>query len=242
MKVKSHDIIKIGEVSRYGKLRLDSLFNIFQERAIVHTHKVGVEFKDLLEARKTWILNRVVVEISELPKFEETIDVHTWSRKIYRFKGLRDYEIFAGGKSIIRATSLWVYFDAERGRPVRAPEYFEQKYGVVEDRATEVDVESIQFEQIQKPDFILPIATRISDYDINGHVNNAAILQYIETGIFRFLSEKVLIEGIQLVFQNEIPVDIDRINVEIEQTAHGCLFEVQNQGTVFVRGAASLKV
>lgn len=240
MKIQSQDIINIGDVSRYGSLRLDSLFNIFQEKAVLHTHQAGFELKDMFESHKTWILNRVAVEISKLPRLEETIDVSTWSRRIYRFKGLRDYEIIAAGESIIRATSLWIYFDAGKGRPVRAPEYFEQKYGVVMDQATDVDIESIQFAGITRPEFSFPIATRISDYDINGHVNNAAILQYIETGIRRSISEKSVIDRILLVFQKEIPFQIDQINVQIERTNNGCLFEVLNGRTVFVRGTAAI--
>lgn len=240
MKAGSKEIINIGAVSRHGVLRMDALFNMFQEMAVLHTHEAGFELTDMLESRKTWILNRVAVDISKLPKLEESIDIFTWSRKIYRFKGLRDYEIFADGKSIIRATSLWVYFDVEKGRPVRVPESFEERYGVVEDQATDVDIESLQFVDITRPDSSLPIATRISDYDINGHVNNAAILQYIETGIYRSTSEKGMIDRIKVVFQNEIPFAIDQIDVQTERTDNGCLFEVRNQGTVFVRGNASI--
>lgn len=242
MKIKSQDIVNIGEVSRSGSLRLDALFNIFQEKAVLHTHNVGVGLKDLIESHKTWILNRVAVEISELPKFEENLEVFTWSRKIYRFKGIRDFEIYADGKSIIRAASLWVYFDAEKGRPVRAPDYFEEKFGSVADQAIADDIEAIQFPGITTPDFSLSIATRISDYDLNGHVNNAVMLQYIETGINRAAPEGSVIEGIQLVFQREIPFDIDHIDVLIEQMTGGCLFELQNRGTVYVRGTAYLNM
>ena len=241
MKVKTKDIINIGDVSSNGFLRLDSLFNILQEKAFLHMHTVGIGLKDMLESHNTWILNRVAVEILKLPKLEETIDVDTWSRKIYRFKGLRDYEVFADGESVIRATSLWVYFDTEKGRPVRAPDYFAQKFGAVEEQATEVDIESMKFKNITKPHACIPIATRISDYDINGHVNNAAILQYIETGIYRSIQEKGMINRIQLVFQNEIPFDLDQVEVQVETTDNGCLFEVQSQGMVFVRGAATIK-
>lgn len=240
MKIDSQDTINIGDVSRHGNLRLDSLFNMFQEMAILHTHRVGIELKDLFESRKTWMLNRVAADITKLPRLEETVETATWSRKIHRFKGIRDFEIFAGGESIIRATSLWVYFDARRGRPVRAPDYFEDKYGVVADQATDVDIESIGFAEITRPDLSIPIATRISDYDINGHANNAAILQYIETGIYRFAPEESRIERIQLVFQHEIPFNIDQVDVQIERTDSGCLFEVSDRETIFVRGAVSI--
>lgn len=241
MKIKSQVIVNIGEVTRHGNLRLDALFNILQEKAILHTHKVGLEIKDMLEAQKIWVLNRVAVEISELPRLEESIEVFTWSRKIHRFKGMRDFEIFAGEKSIIRAASLWVYFDAEKGRPVRVPDSLEEKYGAVNDQAVADDIETMQFSSIADADFSLPIATRISDYDINGHVNNAALLQYIETGIYRAAPEDSMIERIQLVFQREVPFDISQIDVCIQRVADSCLFELRNEETVYVKGSAYLK-
>jgi len=238
MKIQSTEIINIGEVSRHGVLRLDALFNIFQEKAILHTHRAGFGIKDLFEAHKTWILNRVAVEISTLPQLEDEIEVHTWSRKIYRFKGVREFEIFSDEESIVKASSLWVYFDAEKGRPVRVPDYFEDKFGTVPDQAIADDIETIRFAEITGPDFSLSIATRPSDWDINGHANNAAILQYIETGIVHFVSDKVAITSIQLVFQKEIPFHITQVTVLLERTDTGCLFEVQGEGAVFVRGTA----
>ena len=240
MKVTSEEIINVGDVSTTGYLRLDALFNIFQDMAVLHTHKVGFELNDLLGAGKIWVLNRVVVQISQLPRFEETIDIHTWSRKIVRFKGLRDFEMYSQGRSIIRASSLWVFVDINKGRPIRVPAEYENMYGIVQDRSTDVDVEAIKFEEISNPDYSLKVATRVSDYDINGHVNNAVVLQYIETGIVRFFSGKNVIDEIQLMFLKEIPLQVDEVTLLLQKRPHGCLFEIENNGVVFVRGAVSI--
>ena len=241
MKITSQDRINVGDVSTEGYLRLDALFNIFQEMAVLHTHRVGFEIKDLLESGKTWVLNRVVVQIAKMPKLEDAIDVYTWSRKIYRFKGLRDYEIFARGESIIKAASLWVYFDFEKGRPIRVPEAFEEKYGTLDEQATGIDIEAVQFQPICRPDLSLPIATRISDYDINGHANNAVILQYIETGLSRLLAGTCTITGIELTFLKEIAFSIKQVNVVLERKDDIYLFEIENDGTIYVRGSVTLE-
>ena len=241
MKITNSEIINVGDVSTSGHLRLDSMFNIFQEMAVLHTHKVGLEINNLLESGKTWVLNRVVVQIAKLPKLEETVEISTWSRKIYRFKGLRDYEISAHGIPIIKASSLWVYVDVKKGKPIRVPDDYESRYGVIDNQSTDVDIENIKYEKITSPDYSLRIATRISDYDINGHVNNAVILQYIETGIVRFPNVHNNIDEIQLLFIREIPLHVDDIHVHLQKITSGCLFEIESNSVVFVRGSASIR-
>ncbi len=236
MKVTTTETVHIRDVSTDGILRLDALFNFFQEMAVFHTHEVGIELKDLIGSGKTWVLNRVVAEISQLPRLEESIELSTWSRKLHRFKGVREFEIFIQGYPIIQASSMWVFVDIKKGRPTRVPADYEDRYGIVEQQATTADVEKLQFESITKPDFSLNIATRIADYDINGHVNNTALLQYIETALVRFCAGEVRVNKIQLIFMKEIPLSIGKVTVLLQKTTHGCLFEIVQEDAVFVRG------
>ncbi|WP_163336245.1 acyl-[acyl-carrier-protein] thioesterase [Desulfopila sp. IMCC35008] len=236
MKIHRSQLVGVSEVSATGLLRLDSLFSIFQDMAILHTRQIGIEVNDLLDIGRTWMLNRVAVKIMDLPRFEEHIDVYTWSRSIVRFKGVRDYEILEKGEAIIAASSLWVYVDIKNGRLARVPPEYADRYSVVESRATDVDVEKVDFVDITRPDFILQIATRVSDYDINGHVNNAVMLQYIQTALYRYFDEQKSLGGLDVQFLREIPLTVTDVTVYLEKTTEGCLFEVRNENTVCVKG------
>ena len=241
MKINSNEIINVGDVSTSGHLRLDAMFNIFQKMAVLHTHTVGFEINDLLDSGKTWVLNRVLVQIEQLPRLEDSVEINTWSRKIQRFKGVRDFEICVNGNRIISASSLWVYLDIDKGKPVRVPADYEARYGIVEEQSTTVDVEGIQYNKITNPDYALTIATRISDYDINGHVNNAVMLQYIETGMNRYCACHGIVEEIRLIFIREISLEIDEVNVRLQKTVNGCLFDIESDNVVFAGGEASLR-
>ena len=239
MIVTARDIINVGEVSANGYLRLDAMFNMFQEMAVLHTHQVGFELKDLLNEGKTWVLNRVLVRISQLPRLEEGVIKNTWSRKIHRFKGLRDYEICLKQKPIITASSMWVYVDGKKARPVRVPGDLEKRYGSVSRQAVDVDLENLRYKSVTNPDQSISIATRVSDYDINGHVNNAVILQYLETALFRLLKKEDCLREIQILFLKEIPRQVAEVTIHLEKTTAGCLFEIEHRSSVFVRGAVS---
>jgi len=240
MKVTTNQTVQLRDVSSEGILRLDALFNFFQEMAVLHTHKVGIGFKDLIGSGKTWVLNRVVAEILQLPSMEEQIELSTWSRKLHRIKGVREFEIKAQGRTIIQASSMWVFVDIKKGRPTRVPADYEDRYGTIEEQATTVDVEKLRFEPVTKPDFSLNIATRVADYDINGHVNNTVLLQYIETALVRFCPGEVQVKGIQLIFMKEIPLSIDKVTVLLQKENNGCLFEIIQKDIVFVRGCVGL--
>ncbi len=241
MKIIKNEIIHVRDVSTDGHLRLDAMFNFMQEMAVFHTHEVGITMNDLIGSDKTWVLNRVVAQISQLPKLEEPIKLITWSRKLHRFKGVRDYEIAVNNRPIIKASSLWIFIDLKKGRPARVPGDYRDRYGIVEEQATTIDVEEIEFNPVTNADYTLNIATRVSDYDINGHVNNAALLQFIETALTRFYLRKIVAGEIQLTFLKEIPLAANEVNVLLQQTSTGCLFEITNKDMVCVRGAVSIQ-
>ncbi len=240
MKIKSKEIIQIGDVSADRRLRLDSMVNILQEMAILHTQKVGIGLNSLLDSGKTWVLNRMAVEIDRHPQLDEEIEIHTWSRSIKRFRGVRDYELRVGGKPIATASTLWLYIDIEKRRPVRAPKEYESLYGRVDTEATSVNLEEWKAPDIEDVDYTLLVTTRLSDYDVNGHVNNAVILQYIETAVSRALGDNFKIQHITLSFFQEIPFGVDEVYVAVSIKKNGCVFQVESGAVVFARGVVEV--
>jgi acyl-ACP thioesterase len=238
MKIVSEQPIQVGDVATDRRLRLDALFNFFQEMAVLHTQRVGLSLNTLLESGHTWVLSRVVVQIAELPRLDDRIRLSTWSRGINRFKGFREFEVSLRGRRIVATSSLWIYLDVRTGRPVRAPESFAELYGLIGDRAVDSDCEAMRFADIDRIDYLLPVATRVADYDINGHVNNAVILQYLQTAVVRHFGQQSHVAEISLMFIKEIPLSVDEVRVAVQETATGCLLSVAGADQVFVKGHA----
>ncbi len=238
MKILSEQIIQVGDVATNRRLRLDALFNFFQEMAVLHTQRVGLSLNTFLESGHTWVLSRAVVQITELPHLDDRVTLSTWSRGIKRFKGFREFEVSLRGRRIVAASSLWIYLDVRTGRPVRVPDSFEKLYGLIDDRAVEGDCEALRFADVERADYLLLVATRVSDYDINGHVNNAVILQYLQTAVVRHFGQRARVTEISLIFLKEIPLSVDEVRVAIQETAAGCLFSVAGADHVFVKGHA----
>lgn len=240
MKLQTKQTIQVGSVATDRKLRLDALFNMFQEAAVQHSREVGVPLNSYLDLGKTWVLSKVAVQLAFLPELDQTVEISTWSRGISRFKGFRDYDLRIDGRPVVTASSLWIYLDVARGRPVRAPDSFEKCFRAIPERATEIDLEALSFPEITRPDHLLDVATRVSDYDINGHVNNAVMLQYVQTALVRFLGSEVFVRDIRLNFQKEIPLAINKVFVVLQKSAEGCILAIQSDSQIFVRGCVAI--
>lgn len=104
------------------------------------------------------------------------------------------------------ASTLWLYLDIAKRRPVRVPEHYQTLYGVDTACATAIDIAEWQTPGKISADWNLTITTRISDFDVNGHVNNAVILQYTQTAVTRAAGIKHGIRNVRLAFVKEIPV------------------------------------
>jgi medium-chain acyl-[acyl-carrier-protein] hydrolase len=236
MKIATRKMVQIGDVAINRRLRLDALVSILQQAAILHTQQVGVSLNSLLDSGRTWVLSRLVVEIGRMPELDEEVEVHTWSRAIQRFKGLRDYQFYIDGEPVASASTLWLYLDTEKRRPVRTPDEYQTLYGVDPTRATVTAIEQWEPPLVIEAEDGLTITTRLADFDVNGHVNNAVVLQYVETATVRVIGMNRAIRSLRLAFQKEIPVAVKDVQVAVHQQGDSCLFQIRNSETLFVSG------
>jgi len=237
MRVTTARSIQMGEVSPDRHLRLDALVNIVQETALVHTHQVGIEMCSLLDSGRTWVLSKMALTLNRLPELEETLEVQTWSRSIQRFKGFREFTFSVDGQQIGAASTLWLYLDIRKRKPIRVPDHYANLYGSENIRAFNMDLEKWCPPETVRDKRPLTITTRLSDFDVNGHVNNAVILQYIETAMAhanRDMPQDV--RALQLAFEKEIPQDITVVEASLEQCGNSCNFQLGYNSSVFVSG------
>lgn len=236
MKVTASRNVQIGDVTPDRRLRLDAIVNILQEMAIEHTRQVGIELNSLLDSGKTWVLSKIVIDLRRLPRLDEKLEVQTWSRSVQRFKGLRDFTFSVAGEQVASASTLWLYLDISRRRPVRVPEHYESLYGSENIQATELDIEHWEPPKTVSGDSPITISTRISDYDVNGHVNNAVILQYIQTAMTRAIGPNTTMQSVRLAYLKEIPEEVPEVEVAVEKNDNCCHFRLGHSSTVFVSG------
>lgn len=139
---------------------------------------IGVDYLELHHA--AWILNSWQVDIQRYPRLGEKIKVMTWPYDYHGFYGLRNFKIEdSSGHILVRANSVWVFMDMQKGRPVKIMPQLQEIY----QKEARLDMEYLDrkiLDTEQPQDFKSEAcAFRVPRYfiDTNNHMNNARYVQ-----------------------------------------------------------------
>jgi acyl-ACP thioesterase len=167
------------------RMKLPVLFQRLQRAAVHHSDLVGQTNEKMVADGAVWILNRMLVKIERMPAFRERLTVHTWHKGAVGFRSARDFLVFCNQELVAAASSQWLFFDLHKKRIVKIPAAVSEPYGVETDEALGADAIDFAVDKAFDAQQTISITTRDGDYDPNGHVNNTAYLDYLDTLIKR---------------------------------------------------------
>ena len=176
--------VRFGVIDHSDRMRLDAVFQFFQEAAISHAENLGVGREDVARTGQVWILSRMSVLVERRPRYGETITVRSWPRGNEKLFALRDYDIRdSGDVPVVRGRSGWLIIDMETRRPLRPQSIMAalpQNQGL--DSLPPEDAASSITGLTERHD-LQKVAERralYSDVDYNSHANNVRYIQWIE--------------------------------------------------------------
>ena len=163
--------VRLGDASPAGRLRLDALARYLQDVSNDDTRDAQ------LADEMTWVVRRTLLEVDQFPVFGEELRLCTfcsgtgprWAERRVSVAG------HLGGHT--EASTLWVFVDGD-GRPAPLPAGFMERFGesaggrVVRARLRHPGVDPTA------PRLTWPL--RFTDFDVLGHMNNAAYWSAVE--------------------------------------------------------------
>lgn len=161
---------------RYDRLRPSMLLFYAQDAATSHCATLGMDWNTMAAKGMFWAVTRTKVEILRLPRHGETVTVETWPMTNTRVAYPRATEMYdENGELLLRMVSLWVLMDIEK-RSMILPGKSNLDFSGA-DRGNEM----------KPPAGLAPFqgehssvrTVRYSDLDINGHLNNARYLDWV---------------------------------------------------------------
>ena len=164
---------RFGDLNPTGRLRLDALARFLQDVSSDDTADAG------LENDVAWVVRRTVIEMVRSPRFRELITLTTFCSGLGGRWAERRVSVAGERGAAIEAVSLWVHLDASSGRPLPLPPDFHRHY----DEAAQGRTVSAR---LQHPATVpadgtrTPWPLRATDFDLLGHVNNAATWGVVE--------------------------------------------------------------
>ena len=193
--------IRSYEVDFRGKVSPVAILNYLQDAAAEHAHRLGVAVTDLLPHGVTWVLSRSHLKLFHTPGVGEVLRVRTWpSLRDGRFT-CREFELHdRQGELVALATTSWAVLDVASRRPVRLDTNL-PTYPLDPRRAIDDDFASLP--RLDEADRTLSFRIRLTDLDLNSHVNNAVYAAWALEVVPPEVMAECRLEELEIAFRAE---------------------------------------
>ena len=219
--------INFTQCAPNGFLKYTDLCNILQLMAATHSEVGGISFTDMQEFDQAWVLSRMRVEITKLPKWGDTVTVKTWINSLENSRSVRALEMHLNGQKIVSSETFWAVFNTKKRRPEGLALPFEHFQLYPDTRATKFGFSKINLNY--EKEIVFEKMVFLSDLDIVDHVNNVKYLEWcldlvdeklilnqkIESFEMNFLKELSLKDKVQIhqsISKNEIVFSITKVD------------------------------
>ena len=168
-------LIESTLVDQFQKLKLPSLFGLFQDIATADAEKIGFGHENTTDAGKLWVFTRVYCEIEEYPTYLSVSDFLTYPNERKAFAFPRQLKVTSQfGKTQAKISSIWALIDKDSRKLIFKPDLPEAEGHHEKDELPlpgKVETKPCSFAYERK--------IRHSDIDINGHLNNTRYIEMI---------------------------------------------------------------
>ena len=171
-------LIRSEQVDMTRHLRMSELFRLLEEASIAHTEQLGCTRDKTLDRGLLWIITRQTVEIDELPAYDDEIIVRSWQGEMQHVFFPRFYEIERAGEILVKGQALWMLMK-EEDRSMVMPEDYDIFIPGRPD-AGDMVLPAIVIPKDLAAVESVPLVTRFSQVDINGHMNNTRYFDMID--------------------------------------------------------------
>jgi medium-chain acyl-[acyl-carrier-protein] hydrolase len=212
--------LDIADYGADGLLRVDSILKIFQEAAVEHSASIGYTTDSYMGSGNIWMHNKNLFKVNTLPDFSQPLRVKTWSRGIDKFKGFRNYQIFADGKECITGSSVWIYLNIKRRRPVRPTEEMLERYDSEDIAVLDDMIKTLNHSEPSADADEIVISLRTSDFDVNGHVSNVVYGQFFQSALQKYGAD-IIDSSLSISYMHEIKPETTEVVVKTEKIDSG---------------------
>jgi medium-chain acyl-[acyl-carrier-protein] hydrolase len=206
-----------------GYLKYTDLCNILQLTAAAHSEVGGISFSDMQEFNQAWVLSRMRVEITDLPKWKDVVTVKTWINTLENSRSVRALELYVNGNKMVGCETFWAVFNTKIRRPEALALPFEHFELYPEQKATYNPFSKINFNNENEMVFEKIVA--LSDLDIVNHVNNVKYLEWC----MDFLDVKLIynqkIESFEMNFLKELSLK-DKVSIHENLNTSSMIFSI----------------
>lgn len=207
--------INFTQCTPSGYLKYTDLCNILQLTAAAHSEIGGISFYDMQQFNQAWVLSRMRIEVTNLPKSGDIVTVTTWINSLENSRSVRALEMHVNGKKIVGSETFWAVFNTKARRPEGLALPFEHFELFPDKRATKEGFSKITINP--EKESVFKKTVYLSDLDIVNHVNNVKYLEWCLDHVDpkRILNQEI--ESFEMNFMKELSLG-DQVVIHESET------------------------
>ena len=198
-KIGLKDIWKGKEVSN------KAILEYLEDVAAYHSDSVGYGINTSDTTHLTWLLLDWKVKVIKRPQYGQTLNIHTWSRRIVKCYAYRDFEIYDEEHNLcVIASSKWLLVNNQIGKIAKVEQEMADKYESEWDKCVfqEREIEKIKAPENYKSSIIYQIKRK--DIDVIGHMHNLYYLDLAYEALPEEIYNQRSFDEIRIMYKKEI--------------------------------------
>lgn len=211
-----------------GMMKHTDLCNVLQLTAALHAELGGISFTDMQVHQQAWVLSRMRVEITELPKWRDVIQVKTWIHSLENSRSIRCLEVYLGTKKIVGCETFWAVFNTNSRRPESLALPYDH-FELYPERATVEPFRRIELPALM--DVVGQHTVLLSDLDIVNHANSVKYLEWCLDAAPIDVVLQQRIASIEMNYLKEVSWQ-DTVALHLETTPHLLTYSLQRESKV----------
>jgi acyl-ACP thioesterase len=218
--------INFTQCTPNGYLKYTDLCNLLQLTAAAHSELGGISFSDMQEFDQAWVLSRMRVEISKLPKWKDWVTIKTWINTLENSRSVRALEVYVNGIKIVGSETFWAVINTEKRRPEALALPFEHFEIFPDNKAIEKSLSKILLFDNKEEVFNKVVV--LSDLDIVNHVNNVKYLEWCLDFVPSELIINQKIDSFEMNFMKELSLK-DAVKIHKSVIENKTIFSVTKE-------------
>ena len=197
------EILGIEKADYNGNVTIKYIMEILQKISTDSANKLGFGHNLVRSNNLAWVLNKLKIKFFKPIKMGDKITFYTWPIAPKHFTADRDYKaVDSNGDIVFVGTSVWNLIDLTKRSLTNTEIVKDIKVDYLQDRAIPENTYSrFRF----SPDFKLDYekTIRLSEIDINNHVNNTNYYSYSQDTLSKEEYDKKVVE-LEIKFNQEL--------------------------------------
>lgn len=218
--------INFTQCAPNGYLKYTDLCNLLQLTAAAHSEIGGISFMDMQEFDQAWVLSRMRVEISKLPKSGDIVTVKTWINSLENSRSVRALEMHLNGEKIVGSETFWAVFNTNKRRPEALALPYDHFELYPDKRATKEGFSKISLNHDKE--IVFEKTVFLSDLDIVNHVNNVKYLEWCMDLVDENLILNQKLQSFEMNFMKELSLK-DTVMIHESISASDAVFSITKE-------------